>query len=172
MIKYDILEFYRGEKPNTDGLYIKDIIDADDLFLEANHTYIQWLFPNRDASYFNKDAPLLTDEVVSRIKSSDTYLYMVKKAFDRMMKFYNIDTMSAYHADFPPRQFWWVTKNNHNFFRCTRILNTLREFGMDKELKLFYDKLIKIYWDNLDVIGPLTFKFWAIAYDGDIIALD
>jgi hypothetical protein len=151
----EILSFYNCEAPDHAGRYLVDIWAFADEKLEKTHDYIQWLFPNREVSSVNPKAPLLTDEVVEEFKSNSYLLKNVKISLDRMIKFYEMDEENP----------WWCTKNNHNYLRCTRILNTLREFGMIEELSEFYSKLM-IIADNNEVIHGLTRSYWEDAFEG------
>lgn len=150
-----IIEFYEGSEPNSDGVYLSEILNWNYNQLEGNHNFIQWLFPNREPSRFNLDAPLLTDEVVDEFNRRPELKRAVRRSFDMMVKFYCLDDQDP----------WWITKNNHNFLRLTRILNFLRELKMTEELNFLYTKLFNISKRSL-MITDITNSFWFEAYVG------
>lgn len=151
-----IISFYKGWTPDQSGRYITEILDQDDYFLESCHDYIQWLFPNKELSQFNPDAPLLTDEVIKEFKARPELRVVVKKCLDRMIKFYQLD------REHP----WWATKNNHNYLRITRILNTLKAFEMKDEASDFYTKLFCFIKSNQNIVGAVTIGYWHDALSG------
>lgn len=157
----DLILFFENTHPNYDGKYLHDIRNWSDLQLEENHRFIQWMFPNREASTFNSDAPLLDDETVEAFRSRNDLKYEVSQNLERMISFYQLNDESG---DRP----WWVTKGNHNYLRITRILNSLREFEMFDEATDFFDKLANVYFNNRGFIGRTTFDFWEKAYTGEL----
>lgn len=153
-----IISFYEEKFPDLYGRYLSDILTMDDSWLERTHNYIQILFPNKDPSSFNPDAPLLTDEVITEFKSRPELKIAVKRSLDRMFLFYRMRDNNAHP--------WWITKNNHNYLRCTRILHTLRAFKMYEELDDFYINLMWRYINNKDIIEESVFNYWKEAYEG------
>lgn len=154
-MKSEIVLFYESQCSDTRGRFLDDILKFSHYQLEKTHDYIQFLFPNRDESAVNPSAPVLTDAVVAEFKACPELRAAVKRSLDTMIKFYEMDKENP----------WWCTKNNHNYLRCTRILNTLREFGMTNELDQFYSDLTRIADDN-EVINNLTQSYWENAYHG------
>lgn len=136
------------------GFTYNDVMKFNDDELEACHNYIQWLFPLKEASQFNPDAPLVTEETLEQFKEFyDIVGERMYAAFRKMFTFY-------FNSG---RGFWlWVTPNNHNFLRITRILKSQNIFGYD-----FNVGLMSSYLENLtvneeynEIIGPVTRKFW------------
>ena len=147
-----ISDFYKGKATDQSGRNLINILAMSDEDLEKDHMYIQYLFPNREPSHINPDAPLLDDETVEEIKSRSDIIEVVRICLKRMTDFYKMDEVHP----------WWATENNHNYLRMTRILNTLREFGMHEELNMFFRKLLIIFGNN-EVISWLTFNYWLVA---------
>lgn len=153
----EIILFYEDKAPDNFGRHLNNILTQDDKWLESCHNYIQWLFPNREPSFFNSEAPILTNDIIKEFKSRPDLLFNVKRSLDRMIKFY--------HLDIDEKHPWWVTKNNHNFLRITRILHTLKELEMQDELMDFVSKLYFICINNEEIIGESS-VFWQNAFDG------
>ncbi len=151
-----IVSFYEMSSPDNFNRWLDDIQRANDVWLEQTHNYIQWLFPNREPSAFNPEAPLLDDETVEIFISKNHLRDQVGISLEMMMDFYQLDTEHP----------WWVTKKNHNFLRITRILNTLREFKLIGGATYFFDKLTVVYSNNREIIGETTFEYWKQAFTG------
>lgn len=152
-----IVSFYEGQTADHIGRHIHYIWAQGKSFLEGSHDYIQYLFPNKEPSAINPFAPVLTDETIEEFKSRPDLIASVRRSLEVMMNFYQMD------EKYP----WWCTKKNHNYLRCTRILHTLKAFGMQEELDNFYSKLVRIRKDNKEVIDNLIFSFWEDAYEGE-----
>lgn len=136
-----LLEFYRGEAPDSEGRMFEDILKQDDDWLEYTHDFIQWLFPLREASRFNPDAPLLSDEDVAAFKRDPFLAANLKMAFERMLAFYGFQHHERgveFGSNSIERLDNWLSPGNHNFLRITRILKSLTILGKREEaLKLF-----------------------------------
>jgi|TARA_R110000787_G_scaffold17748_1_gene55075 hypothetical protein len=69
LISPTLIEWYKDRNlKNRSGVSINDILDSYDDWMESNHSYIQWVFPNRTASIYNPSAHLLTDEFINAMK--------------------------------------------------------------------------------------------------------
>lgn len=153
-----LIEFFEGNIRDTSGRLLSEIRCQSNQWLEECHDHIQWMFPNRESSAFNANAPLLDDETVEVFRSRNDLKFEVSQNLERMMEFYCLDDETP----------WWVTKRNHNFLRITRILHTLREFQMFTEATDFFDRLATVFSNNKDIIGEITFDFWEKAFTGDL----
>lgn len=180
-----ILEFYRENEPNQEGLYLQDIMQFTDEQLEDNHCYIQWLFPLKEVSSCVAGSPILTDEDIDGFNPvpftdmdgfKECYKLRMKvlESFNKMMHFYGlryelltdkISEIRSLNVTIDPNTFdekskKWITPKNHNFLRITRILTSLNLLGDDSSAKMFYKCLCEIYEDHKGIIGPLTKQFW------------
>ena len=57
----------------------------------------------------------------------------------------------------------WLTQNNHNFLRITRILKSLRILGKNQEAQAFLVALKAVYAEEKDKIGRTTLHYWTRA---------
>lgn len=151
-----IVDFYEEIASDNSGRYLSEIRNSSNEWLERSHDYIQILFPNREPSAYNPEAPVLDDETIEVFRARNDLKYEVGQSLKRMIEFYQLDVTHP----------WWVTKKNHNYLRITRILNTLREFQMFDEADSFFDKLSEVYLNNKEIIGVTTFEFWESAFTG------
>lgn len=143
-----LFDFYSGKSPNTDGLYFSDILKMSDEEFEAGHTFIQWLFPTKEPSKFNKDAPLLDKETIDKMFVSPECEGNLWKATIRFMNF-----LTNTEAN-------WITPNNHNFLRITRVISSLTQ--MESEPLAFIIFNLVMYYASLypEIINTNTIGFW------------
>lgn len=154
----DIVNFYNGLIKDPAGRYLIDMQCFSKQNLEEVHDYIQWMFPNKEPSRFNPNAPLLTDDDIEVFRRSPNLLQKVSYSLDVMMIFYKIYPGLEYRK--PGEIPAWVTPNNHNFMRITRILNCLAAFKMHDQMIEFWTELLLIYNDYSEIIGETTLGFW------------
>ncbi|CAJ0932473.1 unnamed protein product [Ranitomeya imitator] len=87
------LEFYQNKRcfePN--GLYIEELLKDwkdDNITLERNHSYIQWLFPLREYG-MNSYAKPLTQSEIKIMKEDNEVKTRFLKAYKLMLQFYGI----------------------------------------------------------------------------------
>lgn len=158
-----IVEFYLGKNPNDEGYKIYDIWKFDDEKLEKEHHYIQWMFPTNQKSYWNRNAPVLTDEDILMFKKNTLCMKNLRKSLRIIFKFYGFQLSGnnvVLAEDFETRKRKWITPNNHNFKRLSRILETLTIFGFNQTKKSLQELLTEIYNSNKFMIGDKTHKIW------------
>jgi len=164
-----IVPFYSGQASDNRGRSLKDIQRWPDDRLEAVHDYIQWMFPLREPSAFNPEAPLLDDETIQAFRSRPNLQENLRASFTRILKFYGLDLVSVPRlevkqaANFAERSGNWLTPHNHNHLRITRILKSLRTLGLEKEAEAFFERLAKIHLSGGRAITAETFRFWRSA---------
>lgn len=161
-----LLNFYRGTARNIDGRTFREILDWDDRKLETDHLFIQWLFPNLEPSAYNPTAPLLTEEAFNAFQTEHVLIENLKDAFTRMLRFYgfwfNPTRQEILRGpNFELRARVWLTPNNHNFMRITRILTCLNAIGLDHELEMFKKILESIAaQEGNGIISEETLNIW------------
>jgi hypothetical protein len=88
------------------------IQQADNNWLERNHTWVQVAFPLFVPSPVNPDAPLLTHDNVDAIKADSAAVDTVMRGLARMVNYF----LATDH---------WANAYNHNLLRITRILYSI-----------------------------------------------
>jgi len=185
-----IVDFYRDEcswdktqSPVHPGGYthFEIIHNWSDEKLEFSHDYIQWLFPLKEPSNFNPDAPLLTDEDIAIFKNDPELLEAVFQSFNRFLKFLGLvcrydnqlqklvtkkieagltgigdEFLTKNEVD--KKQILW-TQPNHNWMRITRCLTSLRLLGHEEASASLFSALCVIYNENVGVTQN-TFDYW------------
>jgi len=104
-------------------------------------------------------------------RDDEELILAIRKSFDLMLDFYgfriaseddgNISIKPAPHFSERARQ--WLTPNNHNFLRITRIMKSLSLLGLQREAAAFWKCLDDVYEKEPEVIGPVTKRYWDLA---------
>ncbi|MCC5832176.1 MAG: hypothetical protein JJU12_03945 [Chlamydiales bacterium] len=158
-----LIPFYSGKGEDAEGRNLEFILSQTDPWLEATHNFIQWLFPAFEPSKFNSKAPLLTTELLGRMKSDGTIIKNVLRAFDRMLTFYGLQCSEegiVRSENWEERKKNWVTSGNHNYLRITRILNFMNLMGFEQEVSAFKQQLLTIANENPYQVTDKTVGFW------------
>ena len=137
------------------GFTWSDVMQFSNEQLENKHDYIQWLFPILEKSQFNPEAPIPTGGTFSAFEDFDILRERMYESYRKMHKFYFIDMHD------------WITPNNHNFLRITRIIKSLKLFGWEQQAHDFYDCIenILLIPRYREIIGEETQKYWKDAIE-------
>jgi hypothetical protein len=159
----DLVKFYRGETPDYQGRMLRGIWGWDDDLLERCHDYIQVLFPLKEASQFNWNAPLLDDATAQRFRSDDMIRANLLHSLQVMLRFYGFrmdeKTGEVVEAEnFARRADEWLHTGDHNHLRITRILKCLTRCGLRKEAAAFLRRLELLA--NPRHVTPTSLRFW------------
>lgn len=152
----DLINFLIGNGTNREGETYEDLLKLSPYKLEARHDFIQWIFPIDKRSQYNPDAPILTPLVLEATKGHRTVIKRLEKACSMMGRFYGFGLKDP----------WWVTPNNHNFLRITRIITSCRLLGEKKLAHDFYNEAKKIVEqspEKYNIRVQASLKFWAEA---------
>lgn len=168
-----LCQFYRGEETDTEGRMIQDVWDYNLEQKENQHDYIQWLFPTKNLSDFNFNAPLLTSQDIQAFKNDPLLKKNLKRSFVEMMHFYGFEYQENTNkviraSNFNERIKVWLNPNNHNYYRITRILDCLNTIGMENEKNAFYEALVKLnddFGSRIVVNDIPSFPYWQNAAD-------
>lgn len=149
----EIIEFLNGTGADRRGRSLESILSMSDNDLEIRHDYIQWLFPLTEPSGAVPGSPVLRDADVEAIRRDGAAQKNLLRAQDRMRLFYSRTTH-------------WLTPNNHNHLRITRIISSLFKLTDPAVTRDFHD-FIKARVDAApgSVTGR-TLSFWDKAVQG------
>ncbi|MDD5349321.1 MAG: opioid growth factor receptor-related protein [Chthoniobacteraceae bacterium] len=167
----NILAFYSKKATDSEGRTLEEIRLWDDDQLEQVHNYIQWLFPLPEPSAFNPLAPVLSKGQIAAFRADRLLRMELLASFDMMLRFYGFqrDQEQITCADkWPSQSERWLTPNNHNFLRISRILRSLSLLGLQVYAKAFFDTLSGLYSSQYaDIIGKTTYHYWRTAADSN-----
>ena len=168
-----IVGFYLSQRPDSSGRMIEDIWTWDYQKLEYTHDYIQWLFPLKEKSRFNLNAPVLNDEVIRAFSANEHLKIRLRKSLQVMLRFYGLQCNEIGNADmeivksdeYQTRKPDWVEQGNHNYLRITRILTSLSILGLESYTQAFFKCLTQIYYEDSKNIGSKTYVYWKSAVE-------
>ena len=177
-MKSEIIEFYEGN-PNKNGDLLEDIWNFNKIQLEGIHSYVQYLFPITEPSYFNRASPKLTDEDISEFKSNYYLKIKLCTSFIKMLRFWGFDVILddekvtiTRSKDFDVNSAKWLAPKDHNHLRMTRVLHCMNTLGLPECAEAFYDALMQVNKDYPNIIKPrrpsvrLLLRFWYIRCSG------
>lgn len=166
-----ITDFYLGKIVSLRGDSIEKVWLYTDSQLEFIHTYIQWLFPLPEASSAVPESPILSNRDIERFNNTEELRNRLLKSFLLLLKFYGFELRYDPEAIIEPsnrfaeRSQNWLSANNHNHLRITRILRSLTLLGLPKEAKEFFAALQKVYLKNAEKIGSYAYDYWKRAIE-------
>lgn len=152
-----IIRFYTNQltaKTGNSDYKLAAILSWDDGKLEDAHDYIQWLFPSREKSRYNKNAPLLNDHDIDEFKQRPDLKENVRKSVVRMLNFYGWNFASnrldpivgKLGSKIAGKPFGLISE--HNFLRCTRIMKFLTMIGDHFHSSIFFHMLLRSVMKN------------------------
>ena len=142
-----IVAYLSGEGADGAGREVFDVLAFDDPAIEQVHDFIQWMFPLRERSGAQPNAPVLTDEDVEAIRESMAAQAALAAATDRMAIFYY-------------RNGHWLTATDHNHLRITRIIKSLRLLRGDELADAFRRLILARVAEAGSPVGAPTLGFW------------
>lgn len=176
-----IIDFYNGDGPDGSGRLIEETLNKPFHWLESTHDWVQWLFPLREESAFNPEAPLLTDEDVKRFDGIKLYEYykfcLPRNLQDAVNLFLNfLGIQCTWYSDsfdrmfskfslsdsFDLQKYTWF-EFNHNHLRISRFLGFLSIIGSSRyaaELLAFMKKTAE---QHGVVLNPRSIEYWELA---------
>jgi hypothetical protein len=164
-----LIEFYRGLAPDAQGRMLADLWAFSDDEMEAVHDFIQWMFPLREPSRFNPDAPLLDEADIEEFRSDPALRDSLGRSFGRFLAFLGLSVEGGRvveSADYARKGEVW-RHPNHNWLRISRVLTSLRTLGLEAEGRAFFDFLESLRDGGGSGIDARTFGFWSRASRGD-----
>lgn len=135
------------------GRTLEDVLGFSDEDLEHIHDYIQWLFPLPTRSMAQPGAPVLSDAEIAAIRADERALANLRRAARRMRRFY--ESTDA-----------WLSRQDHNHLRISRILQSLRLLAGDDEARAFYDAILTRHATAGSPIDPRNLGYWERAMGG------
>lgn len=165
-----LIDFYKGTGTDSEGRSLKDIMSFGDEQLEATHDFIQWLFPLKEPSPFNKNAPLLDDETIKAFRDDLQLKIKVAQSLGKFLRFLQLDAEAKTQTIITTVdviEMHWLTRKNHNMRRLTRILTSLRYLGLDEFSDALYSCLCDLM-SKTNIIDDETKEYWQKAAEGPL----
>lgn len=119
-----------GSKPH--GHSLADILDFNRGAFDTHHDFVQWLFPNREASPVNPLAPVLTDFHIRAYGAIPELRDGVDQASGKFLSFLGLREVATgieQTDDFAQGARYWLRPMDHNHRRISRYLSFHCELG-------------------------------------------
>ena len=153
------IDFFQNKIRNIDSLTYNDILNYDNKKLEDKHKYIQYLFPLPIKSKYNPDAPVINQIFINEAINNMEIRKNIIKSFLRMLNFYGYSySVKPFDIIDKGETKQWLTKQNHNYLRITRILKFLMLVKMDLLAYKFVEQLCKL--NESGKIDEESFNVW------------
>ncbi len=124
-----IVDFICNGGTDNVGRTLAQMMEWDDARLERCHDYIQWMFPLDEPSMFNAYAPILTyDEIFELRQHGASILHSARMFLQFLIR-----------GKSPRTKQFWLTPNNHNHMRISRIIKCLRIIDFPTCAEGFHD---------------------------------
>lgn len=154
-----IIDFYLEKDTDCEGRTLSEIWQCRDDWFETTHNYVQWLFPLADLSNFNEDAPILTEEDIALFKSNLTLATNLVSSFFRFLKFLGLEYKNDKVIKAENYRDVMFVYPNHNWFRISRVLKSLKILGQHKYALTFFEFLETMHIMEQNVTEN-TFQHW------------
>lgn len=165
-----LLGFYYGSHPDNRGRLLADIIEQSDVWLEATHDFIQWLFPLCETSRVVPSAPLADKEVIKAFHQDEILRDHLLASYTRMLRFYGLVRNNGRVTkgdNWEDRKANWFTTGTHNDLRITRIIKSLSILGLSGEAATFLACLEELVRTEPGCgIGETALRHWRNALHG------
>jgi hypothetical protein len=165
-----LTDFYRGTSTDSEGRTLAELWAYSDDDLEDVHDFIQWLFPLREPSRFNPDAPLVTAADIAEFHADPQLRENLLRSFEVFLAFLGLryeDGRVAKSPVFETRIGIWRLPN-HNWLRITRVLTSTRLLGLERPSRAFFEFLKQLRDSGLSGITADTFRYWEQAVNEKI----
>merc|ERR1712039_387130 len=127
---------------------LADILAFDFQRMERVHNYIQWLFPTEERSDFNRNAPYLSPTLQQAFALDPALRQQLRVNLKRFCDFLGfalqgdddaVEIVVASHFKQRVPDCWSTGfgRSNHNWLRCSRVLNCLGLCSMPVEQNAF-----------------------------------
>jgi hypothetical protein len=161
----NLVLFYRGEEKDQRGRRLGDYWSLDHASLEAQHDFIQLMFPLTEPSAFQPGAPTLEATAVAAFRGDAAIQRNLLRSLDVMLDFYGFALDRATKTVRPAPHFAqrapeWLFPDDHNHLRITRILKCLTLCGLGEYARGFYEALGQVAQPGIHV-SAATLRFWA-----------
>ncbi|MCA6065089.1 opioid growth factor receptor-related protein [Thalassolituus marinus] len=168
---HPLIAFYTGTGTDHRGRTLSGILAFSNTELESCHDYIQWLFPLRDPSPYNPEAPTLDEDVIQAFQASQELQNRLHHALLRMLQFYGIvmrETPQGFELLLPSdvSELHWLIPDNHNHRRISRMLASLKMLGLEAHVSAMWQGLQKLALTYPQAFSPATITHWRLAAMG------
>lgn len=166
MNRHPLIDFYYFNGTDNCGRTLNFILQQNDEWLESTHDYIQWLFPLRERSGANPDAPLIDTKLSMAFGCYEMGSMHMLKAFDRMLAFFGLERDGEHigkSAKWNDRKEYWFLHPTHNDLRITRIISSMTTLGLSSYAQALLKALLLLSVDPECGFSREAIEYWQSA---------
>ncbi len=167
-MKTRVINFFCRNGTDSTGRTLEEMIALSDRELEHHHDIIQWMFPLHEASNFNSDCPLIDTKSATMLRTDPVALQRMRDGLERFARFLGFQRDETGHFVSDPtlakNRANWQTPLNHNHLRITRIIRSLRLFGLETEARDFFNAVHESA-SNSGCLSEQTEAYWRRALE-------
>lgn len=155
------ISFIEGRICTPEGSDIATILKYSEEELEADHAFIQWLFPLPEPSAYNPYAPVIDiDELQQALSQHPMLQSTMLTALKKMQVFWGISPLDRRRIK---------KLNGHNGLRFSRVLQSLVYHGLKDEAENMLKVVLEEVGSEKSVLSPtLDYKtkksLWEIGF--------
>ncbi len=160
-------DFYLNKEPNPNGLYLKDLWHFSDWEFENTHDFIQWMFPLELKSNHSKTAPVVSKKDLEEMLNDPDVRKNLLKSLNVAEDFWGFTVEHQSITGEKPVGFKrydslnWPALSHHNYIRISRVIHSLKIFGLDKEAQELYEFLENEFYAIYRLqVGQETLESW------------
>jgi hypothetical protein len=138
-----------------------DILEFDEGEIEDNHDFIQWIFPTKELSQYNYNAPQISEKFKNLLLSNEIVQDNFCKSCRMFLNFIGFDCCGKEDniiAGIKNKRKYFDLPT-HNLLRITRVLNSLNQIGKESCSKKLFAELDRIRNENPEKVSQLSFEF-------------
>jgi hypothetical protein len=168
MNKHALIDFFYFCGTDDKGRTLDFILNQPDEWLESTHDYIQWLFPLKERSGANPNAPLFDNELLGAFRLYSVGRDQMVRALDRMLKFYGLqrdDLVISKASIWNERKGYWYVEPTHNDLRISRIIKSMSILTMVEHSESILDTLHILAGESDCGFSREAIEFWNSAID-------
>jgi hypothetical protein len=127
-----VLDFFSGLATDTKGRTIENILQFSENDIENNHDFIQWIFPTKEVSCYNRNAPTISDDFKNMFANSAISRCNFCKSCKIFLNFIGFECIikeNCREINIKSNSTMFYDRPQHNLLRITRVLNSLNQIG-------------------------------------------
>lgn len=168
MNKHALIDFFYFGGRDGQGRTLDFILNQHDDWFESTHDFIQWLFPLREKSGANPNAPLIDNELLGAFRLYKAGPDQMVRALDRVLRFYGLqrdDHAITKKGNWDQRKGYWFVEPTHNNLRISRILKSMSILELGEYSQAFLDVLLNLAGEADCGFSSEAIGFWKSAIE-------
>lgn len=146
----DYIDFLNNKIKTENGKTYDEILKYDEIELDKDHRFIQWIFPTTTPSKCTTHLPIIEINQLKNLISRDrTIISKLVDSYEMMIKYWGLDGIQFIEK---------ISRlNGHDALRFSRMLQSLVYHGREDLALLAYELVSQHIGDENSVLNPLMY---------------